>query len=78
MLIYVDNHIQEHLGDYANNRHEKYIRIAIIKFMKEYKQNIMKSTIERYYWHYVANTNMEDFNLNEYAIYDELYNQSFA
>jgi hypothetical protein len=78
MLIYVDNHIKEHLGDYANNRHEKYIRIAIIKFMKEYKQNIMKSTIERYYWHYVANTDMEDFNLNEYAIYDELYNQSFA
>ena len=78
MMEYVNNHIKEHLGDYAKNRHEKYIRIAIIRFQKEYKKSISRASIERYYWYYVANTDFEAFNLNEYVIYHELYTDIHA
>lgn len=78
MIDFVNEHIKTHLANYVQKRHEKYIRVAIIKFMIDMKQNIIKSTVERYYWYYVANTEYECFKLNEYAIYDELYNQMYA
>lgn len=78
MIEYVDNHIKTNLGNCAAQRHQKYIRIAIIKFMKDNRLNIIRTTIERYYWYYVANTTYTVFQLNEYAIYDEIYEQLYA
>jgi hypothetical protein len=77
MIKYVDNKLKELLADKKCYRHEKYIRIAIISFLLEKKMNIIRATIERYYWYYVANTNTI-FKQNEYSIYNELYDNAFG
>lgn len=73
MVKYVDTRLPELLAEMKNYRSEKYIRIAIIDYMLEEKQNIVRSTIERYYWYYVAYTD-SIFKKNAYSIYDEIYN----
>lgn len=77
MIRFVDNYVIQYLTK-AHNRHEKYIRISIIQFMIENHINIRRTTIEGYYWYYVANTENEVMKLNSYAIYNEIYDQNYA
>jgi hypothetical protein len=78
MLKYVDEKIPNLLIDNPYQRHEKVIRISIIDFMITQKINIIRTTIERYYWYYVTNTEFKPFQMNSKEIYDEIYDIKYA
>ncbi len=81
MIKYVDKYLHERFIINLNKpmqRHQKYIRIVIIRFLMENKCSVLKNTIERFYYHYVIHTELDGFKLNEYAIYDEIYDQLYA
>lgn len=81
MIKYVDKYLHERFIINLNKpmqRHQKYIRIVIIRFLMENKCSVLKNTIERFYYYYVTHTELDGFKLNEYAIYDEIYDQLYA
>ena len=78
MIDYVNEKMPMYMSNQMYRRHEKYIRIAIIDFMIENKINIMRTTIERYYWYFVAYTNNENYKLNGSEIYQEIYDSQYS
>jgi hypothetical protein len=71
------NYVNEKINNYITNKKyidsRKIIRMAIIDFMIERKATIIRTTIERYYFYYIAHTNNDVFKENSKSIYDELY-----
>jgi hypothetical protein len=78
MIDYVNEQMPIYMANQLYRRHEKYIRIAIIDFMIENNINIMRTTIERYYWYYVAYTKNDNYKLNSNEIYQEIYNNEYS
>lgn len=73
MIKYVNENINEYIINKKCIDSRKIIRMAIIGFMIERKATIIRTTIERYYFYYIAHTDNEVFKENAKAIYDELY-----
>ncbi len=73
MIKYVNERLIYYITNIRNIDSKKIIRMSIIDFMITRKATIIKTTIERYYYYYVAHTDNELFRVNAKAIYDELY-----
>jgi hypothetical protein len=73
MIKYVNKTIDTYITNKKYIDSRKIIRMAIIDFMILRKATIIKTTIERYYFYYIAQTDNEVFRENSKAIYDELY-----
>lgn len=78
MIDFVNDRMPNYMSNQMFRRHEKYIRIAIIDFMIENKINIMRTTIERYYWYYVAYTTNDNYKLSSTEIYQEIYDALYS
>ena len=73
MIKYVNKTINNYIVNKKYIDSRKIIRMAIIDFMILRKATIIKTTIERYYFYYIAQTDNEVFKQNSKSIYDELY-----
>jgi hypothetical protein len=73
MIKYVNNHINENITNKKYIDSRKMIRMIIIDFMIEHKISIIRTTIERYYYYYIAHTDYDTFKETSKSIYDELY-----
>jgi hypothetical protein len=73
MIKYVNEKINNYITNKKYIDSRKVIRMAIIDFMIERKATIIRTTIERYYFYYIAHTDNDVFKENTKSIYDELY-----
>ena len=80
MEIYVTKKLNNwHINnqwEIGNNHSTRTIKIIIIMYMKENKIMLRRSTIDTYYYYFIANSTVEQYQEDAIEIYEQIYNNN--